>query len=59
MIRVIGDDIEFDRRIVARLEPGATPTLLDEFKRELLSIDTLKREVAELEQMVVDLQNQG
>ena len=59
MIRIIGDEIEFDRRVVARLEPGATPTLLDEFKRELLSIEALKQEVEELKQELADLQTHG
>ena len=59
MIRIIGDEIEFDRRVVARLDPGAMPTLLDEFKRELLSIEALKRELEELKQELADLQIHG
>lgn len=59
MIRIIGDDIEFDRKVVARLEPDVTPTLLDEFKRELLSIEDLKRELEELERELADLQTYG
>lgn len=49
MIRIIGNEIEFDRKVVAVLSATAAPTLMDEFKRKILSINELEKTIRELE----------
>lgn len=56
MIRVIGDNIEFDRQVVATLKAGVATTLMDYFINAIEEASTLRKRIETLEQELANAQ---
>ena len=57
MIRVIGDDIEFDRKVVATLKAGVAASLMDSFIIAIEEVSMLHKRIETLEEELADAQN--
>lgn len=57
MIRIIGDDIEFDRQVVATLKAGVAASLMESFIIAIEEVPTLRRRIETLEDELANAQD--